>query len=178
MDRRRAHRRRWRGFAGAGHEQRDQLGGRFRQESVRHRRDAGGVLLVAPEVVGWAVLPIHRWLDSLILPSESEPPPADYTLARFYATRMRYEEACEEYSKIIRYHPEESVAYLEGIRAASHAGDRKLAASFHRKGRRALRSPDERRLLDNVYGAQHKPVGLSHGETGADGNSEVAVGSE
>ena len=43
-----------------------------------------GVLLVSPEMVLVMLSPIHRALDHLFLPSESLPPPVDYTLARFY----------------------------------------------------------------------------------------------
>ncbi len=113
------------------------------------------VLFVSPEAVGWAVLPLHRLLDSLFLPSESAPPPVDFNLARFYAKHLRYEEACQEYEKIIRYHPEQTTAYLEGIQAAAQAGDEQLAGKFHRAARRVLRSEVQRGLVENVYAARH-----------------------
>ena len=106
------------------------------------------VLLAAPELVGWAVLPFHRVVDSILLPSESEPPPADYTLARFYLQQMRYEEACEEYLKIIRYHPRELPAYFEGIMTAGQAQQPGLAEKFYRRGRRAFRGEEVRRRLE------------------------------
>ena len=58
-----------------------------------------GVIIIAPELVGWAVSPIHRLLDNILLPSESEPPPVNFKLARFYTRQMRYVEACDEYLK-------------------------------------------------------------------------------
>lgn len=115
-----------------------------------------GVILVSPELVWWAVTPIHRMLDHLLLPSETETPPVDFRLARFYARGLRYEEACEEYTKIIAYHPEATDAYLEGIRAAALGGDPTVARKFYRGARRYLRSRDERRLLDAVYKSCHQ----------------------
>ena len=110
-----------------------------------------GVLLIAPECVGWAVLPLHRLLDHVFLPSESVPPPLDYTLARRYASQLRFEDACEEYAKIVHYHPEEANAYLEGISAAHRARNPAQARKFYRAARRVMRAEDQRRLLENVY---------------------------
>ena len=83
-------------------------------------------------------------------------PPADFKLARYYAGQLRHEEACEEYTKIIRFHPEEFAAYLEGIQEAFLAGNRDLAKKFYAKGRRVMRAPEERTLLRGVYNAQHE----------------------
>ena len=93
-----------------------------------------------------------------MLPSESEPPPAAFKLARYYAGLLRHEEACEEYAKIIRYHPGETDAYLEGIRAAFLAGDEVAAKKFFRGAKRYLRAPHERQLLEGVYTAGHQPT--------------------
>ncbi len=115
-----------------------------------------GVLLAAPELVRWAVTPIHRVIDQILLPSETEVPPVDFKLARYYAHSLRYEEACEEYFEIIRYHPEQTAAYLEGIRAASLAGDAGTAKKFYKAARRIMRTRDERRLLKGIYTARHR----------------------
>ena len=114
------------------------------------------VLLIGPELVGWVVAPVQHMVDRLLLPSESEPPPADFKLARFYAGHLRHTEACEEYAKIIRYHPGQSDAYLEGIREAFLAGDEPLARKFYGKARRIMREPGERKLLGGVYAARHE----------------------
>ena len=120
-----------------------------------------GVLLIAPECVGWAVLPFHRLLDHLFLPAESAPPPLDYTLARRYAGQLRFEDACDEYAKIIRYHPAQANAYLEGISAAHRARNPEQARKFYRAARRVLRTEDQRRLLENVYAARDELPGCS-----------------
>ena len=118
------------------------------------------LLLVGTEVVGWALLPLTGLLDRLLLPSESEPPPAAFKLARYYAGLLRHEEACEEYAKIVRYHPEETDAYLEGIREAFLAGNEAAAKKFFRAAQRYLRAPHERQLLESMYAAGRLSVSL------------------
>ena len=120
-----------------------------------------GVLLIAPECVGWALMPLHRLLDHIFLPSESVPPPLNYTLARRYASQLRFEDACEEYAKIVHYHPEEANAYLEGISAAHRARNSEQARKFYRAARRVVRTEDQRRLLENVYATRYELPGSS-----------------
>ena len=115
-----------------------------------------GVLFVAPEVVRWAVSPISHLVDSILLPSEKIHPPVDFKLARFYGQALRYDEACEEYVKILHYHPDNAEAYLEGIRAAALAGNEALAKKFYHGAQRLMRAGDKRRLLDAVYAARHQ----------------------
>ena len=114
-----------------------------------------GVVLIAPECVGWVLAPFMGLLDRILLPSESEPPPVDYTLARLYSGQLRYEEACEEYAKILRYHPEQFSACLEGIDAAHRAGNEAQARRFYRAARRIWLGADQRRLLENVYALRY-----------------------
>lgn len=111
-------------------------------------------LFVGPEVVQFVVFPIHRALDAILLPSETLRPPVDYTLARFYHRQMRYDEACEEYFKILEYHPQEVAAYLEGIEAATAANQRAKAHKFYRRGLRKLsaRNGDRDLLIQGVTG--------------------------
>ena len=130
------------------------------------------VLLAAPEVVGWAMVPLHRMVDAVLLPSESEPP-VDYTLAHFYRRQMRYGEAGEEYLKIIRYHPRERRAYLEGIDTAGRAGDAELAHKLHRLGQRNFRSPQIRRQLQAALEGSRLTIALA-AETEAAGEAEAA----
>ena len=113
------------------------------------------------------MLPLYRMVDKMFLPTESEPPPVDFKLARFYAVRRRYDEACEEYAKIIQYHPDVHAAYLEGIRAALLGDDPRQAKQFYQQGRRVMRSRDERKLLKGVYQAHHEPLTLLDEETAA-----------
>lgn len=109
-------------------------------------------LFIGPEIVNWTVSPIHRALDSILLPSESLRPPVDYTLARFYHRQMRYEEACDEYFKILEYHPQEVAAYLGGIEAATAVNQRATAMKFYRMGMRRLsrKNGDRDRLLRGI----------------------------
>ncbi len=118
-------------------------------------------LFVGPEIVHWTVYPIHRALDSILLPSETLRPPVDYTLARFYHRQMRYDEACEEYLKIIEYHPQEVAAYLEGIEAATGANQRATAHKFYRMGLRKLspKNGDRERLIQGVTGGAVAELG-------------------
>lgn len=121
-------------------------------------------LFVAPEFVGWAVMPIHRALDAVLLPSETLRPPVDYTLARLYHRQMRYAEACEEYFNVLRYHPQEVAAYLGGIEAATAANQRATAHKFYRMGMRRL-SPgngDRDLLVKGVTGELVAEVESGH----------------
>lgn len=108
------------------------------------------VLLISPELADWGAMPLNRMFDAVLLPGESAPPPLDYTLARFYLQQMRYEEACEEYLKIIHYHPRALPAYLEGMASAGRAGRADLAARLHRRGRRVFRERKIRERLQHV----------------------------
>ena len=110
----------------------------------------GAVALVAPELVGWAVMPLNVLIEAVLLPGETGAPPADYTLARFYVQQLRYDEAVEEYLKIIHYHPRELTAYLEGMMTAGQAQQVSLIDKFHRLGRRAFRSTKVRAQLQAV----------------------------
>lgn len=118
-------------------------------------------LFVGPEIVHWTVYPIHRALDAILLLSETLRPPVDYTLARFYHRQMRYEEACEEYVKILQYHPQEVAAYLGGIEAATAGNRRATAHKFYRLGRRKLspRNGDRDRLVRAVAGEPTAQIG-------------------
>ena len=110
----------------------------------------GTVALVAPELVDWAVVPLNRLIDAVLLPGETGIPPADYTLARFYVQQLRYDEAVEEYFKIIHYHPRELPAYLEGMLTAGQAQQIPLIEKIHRMGRRAFRNAKIRAQLHAV----------------------------
>ncbi len=118
-------------------------------------------LFIGPEIVHWTVYPIHYALDAILLPSETLRPPVDYTLARFYHRQRRYEEACEEYFKIIEYHPQEVSAYLEGIEAATSANQRATAHKFYRLGLRKLSSKNGNRdlLINGVTGSAVAEIG-------------------
>ena len=117
-----------------------------------------GVVLVAPELVRWALTPFSNLLDSILMPSETVVPPADLKLARFYGQSLRYAEASEEYARVLQYHPDHTEACLEGIRAAGLAGDERQAKKFYLAARRVLRGRNQRSLLEDVYEARHQPL--------------------
>ena len=118
----------------------------------------GGVVLMAPELVRWTLAPFSNLLDSILMPSETVVPPADLKLARFYGQSLRYEEASEEYARILQYHPDHTEACLEGIRAAGLAGDERQAKKFYLAARQMLRTRVQRQLLKDVYEARHQPL--------------------
>jgi tetratricopeptide (TPR) repeat protein len=109
------------------------------------------VVIVAPEFIPWIASPFLRLLDTIYLPSATEPPPVDYTLARFYRKRGRLDEAVQEYEKIVHYHPREVAAYAEGIQAAFEAGDAHTAARLYKKGRRYVRGVEPRNSIQRAY---------------------------
>jgi tetratricopeptide (TPR) repeat protein len=111
-----------------------------------------GSVLVAPELAAWAVIPISSAFDAIFLGRRDfDPPPAAYTLARFYREQERYEEALEEYRKIIRYHPEEIAAYLEAIEIAQANALPKVARRLYRTGLRKIRVAADREQLHSAY---------------------------
>ena len=123
-------------------------------------------LFAGPEIVQWVIYPINSAIDAILLPSETLRPPVDYKLARFYYEQMRYEEACEEYFKILEYHPQEVAAYLEGIGAATAADKPDTARKFYRMGMRKLsaKNGDRERLLQGVFGEAPAELEVSHDE--------------
>ena len=109
------------------------------------------VVMIVPEAVPWAAAPLLALLDAIYLPGASDPPPLNYKTARFYRQQCRWEEAVQEYRKIVHYHPRELVAYIEGIETAFEAGEHKAAVQLYRKGCRRLRSKEDRLRLQRVY---------------------------
>ena len=92
------------------------------------------ILLLIPETVK----PTCRYFSGLIIafifPDHKFSKPAlTYTLARRYMELERYEDAINEYAKIIHYYPGETEAYLEIISASSLAGENILAEKYKKK---------------------------------------------
>ncbi|MES2570325.1 MAG: hypothetical protein V4710_09780 [Verrucomicrobiota bacterium] len=110
-----------------------------------------GAYLIGPEIISLVSAPVHHFINGLIFPAHSEPPPVDYTLARFYRRKLRFQESLEAYLKIIQYHPQEFSAYVEGIDTAFECGEPEMARKFRRMGSRKLRSADERRQLKAAF---------------------------
>lgn len=110
-----------------------------------------GGALVGPEIITLVSSPVHSFINGLLFPNDSDPPPVDYTLARFYRRKSRFEDSIEAYLKIISYHPQEFAAYAEGIETAFQSGMPETALKIRRLGARKLRSRDERRNLEQAF---------------------------
>ncbi len=110
-----------------------------------------GVKLLSPELVEWVSMPIQAVFNSILWPGDSDPPPLDYTLARFYCQQGRYEEAVEQYFRLLRHHPRELAAYLEGIAAAFDANAPESARKFYRKALWRLRLRSEREEVRRAF---------------------------
>lgn len=148
------------------------MGGIFVKSLVGLSLLIAAALFIGPEIVQIVISPIHSAIDSILLPSETMRPPVDYKLARFYYDQMRFEEACEEYFKILEYHPQEVDAYLEGIGAATAADQPAMARKFYKLGMRKLskKNGDRERLVQGVFG--QPPPSVTEGEQVA-GSSDL-----
>jgi len=92
------------------------------------------ILLLIPETVK----PTCRYLSGLIVgfvfPDHKFSKPAlTYSLARRYIEHERYDDAINEYAKIIHYYPDETEAYLGIISSCSLAGEMRLAEKYQKK---------------------------------------------
>lgn len=110
-----------------------------------------GAVLIAPELAEWAAIPINHVLGNIFFPGYSEDPPADYRLARHYRKEGRYEEAIQQYFHILGYHPEELLAYLEGMETAFEGGTPNIANDLCRKGLRSLSSPEAHKQVQRIF---------------------------
>jgi len=96
------------------------------------------VFLIIPETVKPFAALAGECFGSIFFPNTRfQKPPLSYLLANLYYKEMRYEDALEEYQKIIRYYPNERTAYLELISICQLIGETKLARKYlHRFKRR------------------------------------------
>lgn len=100
-----------------------------------------GAALVAPTFVPLVVWPLHKLIDSIYLGSSGHDRPVlNYRMAERMLKERRYDDAAAEFERIAYWHPKESRAYCEGIRAAQAAGDQKLVVRLYRRG--LLRCPE------------------------------------
>lgn len=85
-------------------------------------------------------------------PGSDERPPIDLRLARFYVEKELLDDAIEEYTRVMRWHPAISEPYEEIMVLLARTGaPRKRIDQMLRRGRRHLRSPDARAALDRAY---------------------------
>jgi tetratricopeptide (TPR) repeat protein len=98
------------------------------------------VFLIIPETVKPFAALAGECFGSIFFPNTRfQKPPLSYLLANLYFKEMRYEEAVEEYRKIIRYYPDESTAYLELISIYQLTGETKLAKKYLNRFKRRFK---------------------------------------
>ncbi len=113
----------------------------------------GGVACIAPELIEWASIPFRIFFNAVFFPGTREIPPPDYNLTRVYREQERYEEALEAYFRILRHHPQELLAYIEGIETAFECGEPDTARKFLRMGLSDLSSQEVRDQVQRVFDA-------------------------
>lgn len=98
------------------------------------------IVLLAPELVRLTTWPAMKLIDSLIYPNERfKRPPLDFRLATFYVRRGLWEQAAEEYERILSYYPDNFETYEALL--AIYTGplpDRAAVRTLWRKARRRL----------------------------------------
>ena len=112
------------------------------------------VIVIAPELVKLFTMPLFALTDSIFFPGEKLGKPVlSYTLPDFYTKEGRYEEAVEEYRKILKHYPEETAAYLGVIELlVTELGDRTEAKHFYTQARQRLRNrPEELEAVRNRW---------------------------
>jgi len=110
-----------------------------------------GVLCIGTELMHWGSIPIRMLFENLLYPSDSQRPPPDYTLTRLYCEQERYGEALEQYQQILRYHPQELLAYVEAITLAFEVGEEATANKIYRKALMRLRAPQAREQVRRTF---------------------------
>ena len=92
------------------------------------------ILLLIPETVKPTTQYLSARIVAFVFPDHKFSKPAlTYTLARRYIELERYDDAVQEYAKIIHYYPGEIEAYLGMISASSLAGETQLAEKYKKQ---------------------------------------------
>lgn len=104
-----------------------------------------GAGCLAPALVGWIARPFTAFIDSVFHPRQrADKPPVNLELPAYYERQSRFEDALEEYRKIVRFHPEEPAGWqgvIRLLREPFHAP--KEAEKIRRKAVRRFRSQPE-----------------------------------
>jgi len=123
-----------------------------------------GVLLISRELTTWVTAPIWRFLTGIVFPDEKfDRPPVNYALPRSYRNRQRFDDAIEEYRKILHHHPQELPAYLECMEVMAEAGDLPGAQKVRATGLRRLRSPEARNEVKKKFDSLIESSGPAEG---------------
>ncbi len=90
-----------------------------------------GLALLWPWIFRLAIHPFTSFIEAIYSPKQPlEKPLLNLSLPTYYINESRYEEALEEYQKILRYYPREAEAYEKAIW---------LEAEIFHRPRRAIR---------------------------------------
>lgn len=105
-------------------------------------------LLVAWPLAEFLSIPFQR----IYFPHVEDKPAPAYQLAEWYLQQLRFEEALQEYHKIVRYHPRELVARCIEIELlVAKFGEYSRARRSFRRGMRMAREQNDRAQLTNAY---------------------------
>lgn len=92
------------------------------------------ILLLIPETVKPTCNYLSGLITGFVFPDHKfSKPPLTYDLALRYIEHERYDNAIEEYAKIIHYYPDEVEAYLGIISASSLAGETLLVEKYKKQ---------------------------------------------
>ena len=110
-------------------------------------------MLLLPETVPFVSRPFTAFIDGIYGTGPGkEKPPFDCRLARGYVKQERYEDAVDEYARVMKYHPKEMEPYRESIQVLlNKLRDREGAEDVLDLGLRKLGSEAERTELLGLY---------------------------
>ncbi len=109
------------------------------------------LLLVGRDIFQVVSKPLSWALESFYFPRDrSAKPTVNYKLPEYYIEQERFEDAMNEYLKIIRYHPQEAKAYIGAFElAVTELHDDETAKQIYSKARRKLKNnPEELMWLE------------------------------
>ncbi len=101
-----------------------------------------GTVAIAPDLVRLAASPFNALVDAVFLPGgHADRPVLNLKLPAYYLREERFEEALEEYRKLIRYHPGEVEGWIGAIDLLATTFDEpRKAHRLYRKARRRFRN--------------------------------------
>lgn len=88
------------------------------------------VICLKEPLIAWVSYPIRNFFSSIFYPDEKIIPPPNYNVATLYREQDRLDEAVDVYLGILHHHPQEVLAYIEGIKTAFDASQPETAAKI------------------------------------------------
>lgn len=88
------------------------------------------VICLREPLIAWVSYPIRNFFSNIFYPDEKVVPPPNYNVATLYRDQDRLDEAVEVYLGILHHHPQEVLAYVEGIKTAFDASQPETAAKI------------------------------------------------